>query len=173
MESAVGCLRVKNFITADAEESLFLSWMITSRLFLSCSLEGRVLGLIRLQCLFVWGECGFKTSIHLLIDRGFYVNEWKVFRRVHVTSRRVCIAVTVRRSFRDRESRLAGVCWSKSFETWNLASIPQTVKKARTSLHRFFQLIDITVSQKTISFPELELKSAKVWINTREIYCQS
>ena len=34
-----------------------------------------------------------------------------------------------------------------------------------------FQVIDITESQRTICFPEVELNSARVQKNTRRVYC--
>ena len=84
VESVFGCLKVTSFIVSNAEESLFLSCLITSRLFISSSLKDRVLWLIRLRCLSVSREYGFETSIHILVDRWFHSNGCKVLHRLHV-----------------------------------------------------------------------------------------
>ena len=158
------------------KKNLSFSLLIPFAPFLSCSFEYWFLWFIRLQCVAVGEECGFETWIHVLVDRWFYIHQWKVFDRLHVLLAACCYICrsycTEKLSWSWEQVRQC-VCWSKSFETSNLSSIPQSAKKARARLHSSFQVIGITESQRTICFPEVELNSVGVQINTRRVYYQS
>jgi NAD-dependent dihydropyrimidine dehydrogenase PreA subunit len=101
VESVIGSLRVKVFITWDQPESLFSLVIDHFRAFLfSCSFEHRVLTLIRAHCLSVQREDGSETSIHFLVNCWLYFNFWKVLECFYVFPRlqsRVC--TTVKKAF--------------------------------------------------------------------------
>ena len=121
--SVVVGLTVKVFITRDQAESLFFSWLITFAPF-SLLLTRRSAAVTH------------STSVRLSLCRRMVWNlnsslggSLLLFLRVQGGSSSLCslgrdsVVYTVRRGFRDRESRLDNECWCRSFETRNLSSI--------------------------------------------------
>lgn len=87
MEFLVGWLRVSVFITSKRKEILFLSWLIAfapSAVRALASIE--YCQKIRFHCFPVCLEYAFETSIHLLFNRWFDFNGWKVLLCLHAFS---------------------------------------------------------------------------------------
>jgi hypothetical protein len=140
VDSVVAWLRLKILIASDAEESLFLSWLITSAPF-SLLLAGRSTAVTHWTSmpLGLWRKYDFETLIHLLLDRAYYFNVWQVLHRLYVWLT-ACL-----RSFVDLERRKC--------RPTEKVKLKFSLGTSESEADERYLLIDFTGLRRAICFP--------------------
>jgi hypothetical protein len=164
--SVVGWLRVTIFIASDQEESLFLSWLIAFAPF--------VLLLARVS-----NAMTHSTSLPLCLWRIRYRDlspsvGWSSIWSQWVKSAyivcmlfqlRLYTAHTVWRGFSGYERRL-------NIQCWNILPVPKTRRKSLRTLLGFPDWSTSLCYGGLFVFPELDIYSIEMWMDTTSIYCE-